>query len=77
MVLLGYVVLRNIKFRLNGEEKETGFEVNYSTKRLYDSKLSAENAVSQMKGHFPDDEFQIHPVYWRGFSMCSEYQSNV
>lgn len=73
-ILLGYVIMRNMKFKYgteapNGIEwkaMETGFQIEYFKKKIYSTQYVAEEAVSQLKKCTPDDEFEIHPVYWHG-----------
>jgi hypothetical protein len=71
-VLFGYIILRNLKFGVKSpnstewEQMETGFQLDYAKKKLYKCKYSAEDALKQLKKHTPNDEFEIHPVYWYG-----------
>ena len=73
-VLLGYVIMRNMKFKVgyptpNGtewREMESGFQIDYVKKKLYKYKSSVDEAIEQLKKFNPDDEYEAHPVYWYG-----------
>jgi len=73
-ILLGYVVMRNSRINvgtptLNGtvwQQMESGFKPDFVKKRLYTSKPCADDAAVQMKKNDPDDDFEVHPVYWYG-----------
>lgn len=71
-VPFGYIILRNLKFKIKSpnktewEQMESGFELDFVKKKLYKWKKSAEDAMEQLKKHSPNDEFEIHPVYWYG-----------
>ena len=77
--LFGYIILRNILFNsgksnansIEWEEMETGFELDYSKKKLYKTIESVNDAVDQLKKHFPKDKFEIHPVYWKGRNVIN------
>jgi predicted SprT family Zn-dependent metalloprotease len=70
--LLGYVIMRNIHFRIgdqtvNGtkwQEAETGFEIDYVKKKIYKYKCSVDEAIEQLKKHEPNDEYKSYPVYY-------------
>lgn len=45
---------------------ESGFQPDYVKRRLYKSKPCAEEAAAQMKKNDPEDDFEVHAVYWHG-----------
>lgn len=71
-ILLGYVIMRNYKFKTRDcnttewSTCESGYHLDHVKKKLYQWKPSAEDAVEQLKKHRPEDEYEIHPVYWYG-----------
>ena len=73
-VLLGYVIMRNMRFKvgtptINGtewREMESGFQIDYVKKKLYQYKSSVDEAIEQLRKHNPSDDYEAHPVYWYG-----------
>lgn len=73
-VLLGYVIMRNMRFKvgtptINGtewREMESGFQIDYVKKKLYQYKSSVDEAIEQLRKHSPNDDYEAHPVYWYG-----------
>jgi hypothetical protein len=73
-VLLGYVIMRNMRFKVgtptvNGtewREMESGFQIDYVKKKLYQYKSSVDEAIVQLRKHNPSDDYEVHPVYWYG-----------
>ena len=73
-VLLGYVIMRNMRFKvgtptINGtewREMESGFQIDYVKKKLYQYKSSVDEAIEQLRKYNPNDDYEAHPVYWYG-----------
>ena len=73
-VLLGYVIMRNMRFKVgtptvNGtewREMESGFQIDCVKKKLYQYKSSVDEAIEQLRKHNPNDDYEAHPVYWYG-----------
>ncbi len=73
-VLLGYVIMRNMKFKVGTptvsgtewREMESGFQIDYVKKKLYKYKSSVDEAIEQLRKYNPDDDYEAHPVYWYG-----------
>lgn len=73
-VLLGYVIMRNMRFKVgtqkvNGtewREMESGFQIDYVKKKLYQYKSSVDEAIEQLRKYNPNDDYEAHPVYWYG-----------
>ena len=73
-VFLGYVIMRNMRFKvgtptINGtewREMESGFQIDYVKKKLYQYKNSVDEAIEQLRKYNPNDDYEAHPVYWYG-----------
>ena len=67
MKIIGYIIMMNIKFRVNTNGKwqslETGYHLEFK-KKIYIEKESAIEAVEQLKLCYKNDEYEIHPIYW-------------
>ena len=45
---------------------ESGFQIDYVKKKLYQYKSSVDEAIEQLRKHNPSDDYEAHPVYWYG-----------
>jgi len=65
--IVGYCIYRNTKYATTHNEKEwigeTGFQLEYIKKRLYEHLESAEDAQAQLQKNEPNAVFEIRPVY--------------